>query len=96
MPQRLTLTAETQVEIQPLIESAIQSELKMLELGLQRTRQRLRDFEQRFGMSSAEFEQRFSTGELEETLDLIEWLGEIRTLDLLHANLQALQGVRIN
>jgi hypothetical protein len=96
MSQQLTLTAETQVEIRPLIESAVQSELKMLELSLQRTRQRLRDFEQRFGMSSANFEQRFDAGELEETLDLIEWLGEIKTLDLLRANLQALQGVRIN
>ncbi len=96
MSQRLTLTAESQVEIRPLIESAIQSELRMLELGLQRTRQRLQAFEQRFDMSSAEFEQRINAGELEETLDFVEWLGEIKTQELLDANLQALRGVQIN
>jgi len=59
MLQRLTITSETTIALKPLIESAIRSELRMLELGLERTRQRLRLFEERYHLTSEEFERRF-------------------------------------
>jgi len=45
MLQQITVTTDTPVALKPLIESAIQSELRMLDLGLERTRQRLGAFE---------------------------------------------------
>ena len=61
----------------------------------QRTRERLSDFEQRFGMPSADFERRFARRELAESLDFIEWSGEIKTLQLLENQQRALLGVRV-
>jgi len=55
----------------------------MLELGLQRTSERLHGFEQQYGFSSEEFERRFEALEVEENLDFIEWAGEIKTYRLL-------------
>jgi hypothetical protein len=38
----------------------------------------LREFEAQYGMASAEFLQRYENNELPETLELDEWVGEIR------------------
>lgn len=96
MVQQITVTADASVALKPLIESAIQSELRMLELGLERTCQRLRAFEEQYGLTSEEFERRFEIGEIDESLDFIEWAGEIKTYHLLAANRQALREVQLS
>jgi hypothetical protein len=95
MAQQVTITTDAQVALKPLIEAALRSELRMLELSLQRTAQRLRAFEGQYGIASDEFERRFNVGEVEESLDFIEWAGEIKTHRVLDAQRQALQGVRL-
>jgi hypothetical protein len=95
MTQHVTITTEAQVALKPLIESALRSELRMLDLSLQRTSERLRAFEEQYGMTSEEFERRFNSAQLEESLDFIEWAGEIKTYRLLEARRQALQGVQL-
>ena len=42
-----------------------------------------------------EFERRFNAGEVEESLEFIEWAGEIKTYRLLDVQRQALQGVQL-
>jgi len=96
MTQQVTITTDAQVPLKPLIESAIRAELRMLELGLERTRQRLRAFEERYGMTSEEFERRFNAGDLAESLDFIEWAGEIKTYELLEAQWQTLKKAQLN
>ena len=96
MIQNITITTDAKVSLKPLLESAIQTEVKVLALGLQRTRERLLEFERRFGMTSVDFEQRFSARELDESLEFIEWMGEIKTLRLLEDQQRALQGAQIS
>jgi len=79
MVQQVTVVTDTSVALRPLVESAIRSEVRLLELGLERTRQRLHGFESQYGLSSKEFARRFETGEIAESLDYIEWAGEIET-----------------
>ena len=55
MLQQLTITTTDKITLKPLVESAIENEKRMLALGIERTRKRLAEFEQQFGMSSAEF-----------------------------------------
>jgi len=94
--QQVTVIAETSVALKPLIESAVRSELRMLEMGLERTRQRLRDFETQYGLGSDEFVRRYEDGELSESLDFIEWTGEIQTYELLLERQEALQGAHVS
>ena len=94
MSQQVVVTTDEPIALRPLLESAIRSELRMLELGLARTSQRLHAFEAQYGMTSEEFERRFQAGEVDETLDFIEWAGEIKTFSLLQAQHQTLQRVR--
>lgn len=96
MIQQITVTADAPVALKPLIESAIRSELRMLELGLERTCRRLRAFEEQYGLTSGEFERRFEAGEVDESLDFIEWAGEIKTYHLLETHQQALQEVQLS
>ncbi len=96
MMQQVTVIAETSVALKPLIESAVRSELRMLEMGLERTRQRLRDFEAQYGLGSDDFLRRYEGGELSESLDFIEWTGEIRTYELLLERQEALQGAYVS
>jgi len=96
MVQQITITADTPIALKPLIESAVQSELRMLELGVERTMQRLHTFEAQYGLTSAEFEQRFESGAVEESLDFIEWAGEVKTYQLLKLQLQTLRKIQLN
>ena len=96
MSQEIRVSSDASVPIKPLIESAIRAELRMLDLALERTRKRVLDFETRYSMASKEFESRFESGEVAESLDFIEWAGELKTLQMLNAQREALFGVRLN
>ena len=95
MLQQVKVTSTGPAAIKPLLEAAIHSQLKALDHGIRRTQERLAEFEQRFGFSSAEFERGFEAGQIEETLDYIEWSGEIKTLRLLEDQLHALQSAKV-
>lgn len=95
MAQQVTVSTDAQVALKPLLESALRSELRMLELSLQRTAQHLQAFEAQYELTSNEFERRFNAGEIKESLDFIEWAGEIKTFRFLDAQRQTLQGVQL-
>ncbi len=76
------------------METALQNELRLLEAGIRRTEQRLREFEQRYGLSSAEFVRRYERDELEESLDFAEWIGEYRLLERLREKADTLREIR--
>jgi AraC-like DNA-binding protein len=96
MLQQLTITTTNKTALKPLVESAIENEKKMLALGIERTRKRLAEFEQQFGMSSAQFERRLNALELEETVEFTDWRMEIGMLRLLESQYQALQEAQLD
>jgi hypothetical protein len=92
---QVTLVSRSDFPLKPLVESALRSEMRMLEIGLKRTEERLQTFEDRFGMTSDEFYRRLCNDELEETLDFVEWAGEYKTLSLLREKYQTLKDIEI-
>ena len=90
----LTLITDSDRQLKPLIEVAIVNELRLLEAGLRRTQSRLHSFEKRYGLTTAEFLTRYENDELGETLDLAEWIGEVRLLARLQEKIEALRNVR--
>jgi hypothetical protein len=91
MHQEVGVITDAPAALKPLLASAIQAELRMLELGLARIAERLQAFEKQYGLTSEEFTHRFATGESGESLDHIEWAGEIETYRRLEGQWQALQ-----
>jgi hypothetical protein len=96
MAQEIRVSSDASVPIKPLIESAIQAELRMLDLAMERTRKRLLDLENAYGMASKDFESRFERGHIAESLDFIEWAGELKTLKMLNDQREALLGVQLS
>jgi hypothetical protein len=91
MHQQVIVTTDAPAALKPLLASAIQSELRMLELGLARIAERLQAFEKQYSLTSEEFAHRVATGEIGESLDYIEWAGEIETCRRLEGQWQALR-----
>jgi len=94
--QQITIVSESMIALKPLLESAIQTELHMIGIGIERTQQRMSEFERQYAMTSCKFEQLFDSGEIDETLDYIEWSGEIETLRRLQAKYQTLQRAQLS
>lgn len=95
MLQQITIQTESKIELRPLLETAIQGELRSLQHGINLTHARLATFEKQFGMTTAEFLRRFTPEDLGETLDFIDWQGETKMLALLEAKRSALEGVHV-
>ena len=93
--QHVLVSTDVSIDLKPLLEAAIRSELQMLELSLDRTARPLRTFETQYGLPSEEFIRRFETGALDESLDYIEWAGEIKTYQLLQTQQRALQSAHV-
>jgi len=82
----LTLISPRKRQLKSLVKAALQNELRLLEAGIRRTEQKVREFETRYGLTSAEFIRRYEQDELEETLEFAEWIGEYRLLERLREN----------
>ena len=80
MLQQITIQSQADQPLKPVLEVAIRNQLKSLKHGIARTREQLAAFEIRFGMSTAEMEQRLKSGEMEESLDTIDWYMELEAL----------------
>jgi hypothetical protein len=71
-------------------------ERNMLGMGLKRTRERLAEFERRFGMPSLEFERQLNAAQLVETVEFTDWRMEIGMLRLLEQQYQALRDASLD
>lgn len=91
MLQQITISTSNAERFKALLETALERETRLQAYAIQRTRERLAEFEKRFELTTAEFKRKFSTRQLEENLDFIEWWGEIQTLRLLEEKKQTLE-----
>ena len=95
MLQQITIEIQDASEFESVLRGALDREVHLVEYAILRTWDRLREFEQRFGMSTDEFKRRFNADDLGETLDFIEWVGEIDTLRLLEEKKKMIQDAHI-
>ena len=95
MLQQVTINTHHKATLRPILCSALDGQKKMVSFGLQRTRQRLAEFEHQFGMNSEEFEQRLNAGEIDETVAFTDWRMELGMTRLLEEQYQALQEAQI-
>jgi len=95
MLQQITIQTQDAKRLKPLLKSAIRSQLDDIEHGIQLTCARLEAFEKQYGMSTAEFLRRFKPGDLEETLDFLDWQGETKMLALLEEKRDAFKDAQV-
>jgi hypothetical protein len=90
----LTLLSSQDRPLKPLVQAALENELRLIEAGIRRTEQRLGEYEAKHGLSTAEFLRLYENDELNETLDFTEWVGESRMLERLREKADTLRGVK--
>ena len=86
---------ETASNVRRLLQAAVAHELKVLEVGIEKTAQRLKRFEQQFDQETFTFYQQFQTGQLGDSMDYIKWAGEYETLLQLQQDFEDLSETRL-
>lgn len=82
--------------VTPLIQAALQTELRVIATGIRRTQARLHQFEQRHGFSTEQLLKNEVTGAVDDnSIEMIEWLGESRMLTRLQAEYRELAEIEI-
>lgn len=95
MLQQITIQTSDIERFKPLLETALDREARLLEYSIQRTREALAPFEDRYKMSTDEFERKFNAREIEETLDFLDWWMEVEALRHLEAQRNAIKEARV-
>jgi hypothetical protein len=82
--------------VTPLIQAALQTELRVIATGIRRTQTRLRQFEQRYGFSTEQLLKDVVAGVVDDNfIEIIEWLGESRLLTRLQTEYRELAEIEI-
>jgi hypothetical protein len=77
-----------------VIRNAIDKEISRLEKGTERSLERLKQFEDRYQVSSSEFAERFVAEDLDgKDLEYVEWMGEYRLFQQLDEDLNLLKNL---
>jgi len=95
MLQQVVIKTNDRSVLKPLLTSAIQNEIGLIQVGLEKTQCRLQEFENRFRLTSTEFERRLNSNQIDETIETTEWRMEIGMLNLLQSQLAALRDAQI-
>ena len=74
-----------------LLLRAIQAEVRRLEMEIAATRERIRAYEEKHGMSSREFLEKYLRGELGDNEEYMEWYGELLFLEKAQRELEELR-----
>ncbi len=77
---RIIVESPSAAHVKPLIQAALDHEVRVLKIGLQKTTRNLNHFEQQFGIDSEKFYQEFQTGTLGDEMAYMKWAGEYETL----------------
>ncbi len=96
MLQEIVIKTNAGESLKPIVEVAIRNQLKSLQHGIIRTKERLAEFEKRAGMSSTEFEKKLQAEEISETIETIDWNMELAALRLLEGQHQSLREAEID
>ena len=92
---QITLISPDDTSIRTIIESALKSRERILELSIRRTETRLQKFEDTYGYRTTEFLEKFRHNELQHSFDFDDWIGESRMLTRMQEKLARIQGIQI-
>jgi hypothetical protein len=96
MLQEVVIKTNANEALKPLVEAAIRNQLKALQHGINRTKERILEFEKRVGISSEELEKKMQAEEIDETIETIDWNMELAALRLLEGQYQSLHEAKID
>ena len=91
----LRIISQEDHQLRPLIDAALKNELRLIEFGIRQTKNKLKNFENNYQIDTQEFLKKYEDDQFEETMDLIEWIGEYRMLERLNQEANVLRGIKL-
>ena len=92
---QVIIKSDSASQVRPLIQAALDHEVRLLKIGLQKTVRHLQQFEQRFDMASQEFYGDYQAGKFGDEMDYMKWAGEYETLLQLQEDYTELQEIQV-
>ena len=92
---RIIIEPEGTEELRTLVKGALENEIKLITIGLKKTKENLRNYEDKFKMDNETFYKKYSSGEIGDDVEYIRWAGEIETLRKLERNLKDLSEAEV-
>ena len=74
-----------------ILRNSLERELRIIEHSIKRTKEKLKEFEEKYGMSSGEFYKRFERGELGDSQDFMLWAAEYEALKVLERDKEVVE-----
>ena len=76
-----------------LLARVLNTEYRRLQLELRIAEERIKKLEEKYGMKSSEFLERYARGELGDEEEFMEWYGELKFLEKIREELEELKKV---
>ena len=93
---RLKVEAKDNKEVSQLMQSAIQAEIKRIEIGLNSTNRIIAEFEKKYGISSEKFVKDFAVGDLKgKDEEYAKWADALKLKKRMEDDLKKLKEVEI-
>jgi hypothetical protein len=89
----LKLVSKSKHQLKPIVEAALENELRLIEAGIRQTELSLKKFEEKYQLKTRDFISCYENDKLEETMDFIEWIGESRMLERLKEKADTLRSI---
>ncbi|GAX35429.1 hypothetical protein [Nodularia sp. NIES-3585] len=93
MMAELKLRSKDPDSLRRIIQSTLSERLQSVNAGIQRTEERLQEFETKYQLSTVEFIRSFNNDELSHNFDFDEWIGESKMLAHLQQTKEAIEEV---
>jgi hypothetical protein len=92
---RIHIESDQKEAVTSLVKGSLETQRKVLQAGLKRTKARLKAFEKEFGQSSQKFYHAYQTGKLGDEEKIMEWAGEWETYQELKKALALLEEAEV-
>lgn len=91
---KLLIDTKGKEDIKPLVMSAILEKVKRLEIGLEKTKNKLEYFENKYRISTKEFVKKWTSEQLKgKDIEYVDWYGEYEIYQRLERDLKGLQKI---
>lgn len=91
----LVIKSDNKEQISSLVKNALEREKKVISSSIEISQKKLKDFEKKYQLSTADFFAKYQKGEMGDGTDIIDWAGEYKMLLKLEDDLKKLEDIII-
>ncbi|WP_420208736.1 hypothetical protein [Candidatus Electronema sp. JC] len=92
---QLIVNSPSASHVKPLIQAALDHEIRLLQMGIEKTKRRLRHFEELFKIETLNFYQAFQAGDMGDEVECMKWAGEYETLLQFEEDFAQIRGIQV-